>query len=61
MGKLRKNPKTRVKKKCLKMGQYMFVKVIGPVEFRKTCYFATWWRLVAREHDFTPKMKVFCY
>ena len=39
----------------------MFVRVIGPVEFRKTSYFATWWRLVAREHDFTPKMKVFCY
>ena len=33
--------------------------VIGPVEFRKTGYFATWWRLVAREHDLKPKMKVF--
>ena len=34
----------------------MFVRVIGPVEFRKTTYFATWWRLVAREHDFKPKI-----
>ena len=33
--------------------------VIGSGEFRKTGYFATWWRFVAREHDFTPKMKVF--
>ena len=41
------------------MDQNMFVRVIGTVEFRKTSYFATWWRLVAREHDITPKMKVF--
>ena len=26
--------------------------VIGPVEFRKTGYFATWWRFVAREQNF---------
>ena len=45
-------------KRCLKMGQNMFVRVIGPVEFRKTSYFATWWRLVARKHDFTPKIKI---
>ena len=32
--------------------------VFGPVEFRKTGYFASWWRLVAREHDFTPKIKI---
>ena len=35
----------------------MYVWVIAPVEFRITGYFATWWRLVAR--DFTPKIKVF--
>ena len=32
--------------------------VSGPVEIRKTGYFATWWRLVAKEHDFTPKIMV---
>ena len=42
-----------------KSAKNVFNMVIGPVEFRKTGYFATWWRLVAREHDFRPKMKVF--
>ena len=55
---LEKNPKKRVKKNVLKWVKNELVRVIGPVEFRKTSYFATWWRLVAREHDFTPKMKV---
>ena len=48
-----------MKKDVLKWGKNVYVRVIGPVEFRKTGYFATWWRLVAREHDFKPKMKVF--
>ena len=48
-----------MKKDVLKWGKNVYVRVIGPVEFRKTDYFATWWRLVAREHDFKPKMKVF--
>ena len=48
-----------MKKNVLKWGKNVYVRVIGPVEFRKTGYFATWWRLVAREHDFKPKMKVF--
>ena len=42
-----------------KSAKNVFDMVIGPVKFRKTGYFATWWRLVAREHDFKPKMKVF--
>ena len=48
-----------MKKDVLKWGKNVYVRVIGPVEFRKTGYFATWLRLVAREHDFKPKMKVF--
>ena len=58
---LEKNPKKRVKKNVLKWVKNELVRVVGPVEFRKTSYFATWWRLVAKEHDFTPNMKVFCY
>ena len=27
-------------------------RVIGPVEFRKIGYFATWWRPFTREHNF---------
>ena len=42
-----------------KSAKNVYDMVIGPVEFRKTGYFATWWRFVAREHDLTPKMKVF--
>ena len=47
------------KKNVPKSNKNVLNRVIGPVEFRKTGYFATWWRLVAREHDFKPKMKVF--
>ena len=47
------------KKNVPKSVKNVLNRVIGPVEFRKTGYFATWWRFVAREHDFTPKMKVF--
>ena len=54
--KIRKNDE---KKMFSKSAKNVFDMVIGPVEFRKTGYFATWWRFVAREHDFTPKMKVF--
>ena len=59
MGKLRKKTEKMSEKNVLKWGKNVYVRIIGPVEFRKTGYFATWWRLVAREHDFTPKMKVF--
>ena len=45
-----------MKKMFLKSARNVFEMIIGPVEFRKTGYFATWWRFVAREHDFTPKM-----
>ena len=41
-----------------KSAKNVFNMVIGPGEFRKTGYFATWWRFVAREHDLTPKLKV---
>ena len=30
-----------------KSAKNVYDMVIGPVEFRKTGYFATWWRLVA--------------
>ena len=49
------------KKNVPKSQKNVLNRVIEPVEFRKTGYFATWWRLVAREHDFTPKMKNFWY
>ena len=57
---IEKNPKKRVKKNVSRLVKNVIVRVFGPVEFRKTSYFATWWRLVASEHDFTPKIKVFC-
>ena len=41
-----------------KSAKNVYDMVIGPVEFRKTGYFVTWWGFVAREHDFTPKIKV---
>ena len=59
MGKLKKKSERMMKKLFLKSAKNVFGIVIRPVEFRKTGYFATWWRVVAREHDFTPKMKVF--
>ena len=58
---LEKIRKSDEKKLFSKSAKNVFDMVIGPVEFRKTGYFATWWRFVAREHDFTPKMKVFSY
>ena len=47
------------KKSVPKSDKNVLNRVIGPVEIIKTGYLATWWRLVAREHDFKPKMKVF--
>ena len=57
--RLLKKQKMSKKKNLPKSDKNMVNWVIEPVEFRKTGDFATWGRLVARDHDFTPKMKVF--
>ena len=48
-----------LEKKFLEIGQIMCLRVMRPVEFRKISYFATWWRPVAREHNFIPEFQVF--
>ena len=57
--KLRKKTENELEKNVSQSDQNVLKEVIGPVELREINYFATWWHLVAREHDLIAKFQFF--